>query len=153
MRCSDTRAAMLVADRPNLRGADGSELARHLRECDACRSLAAGIERDTTLLASALATRGSASHVALPAPRHWPGTRAAILVGALPIAATIVLAVLLQRQGRDAGDAARREVLVVHDRIASNVVSVDVGRGQRATVIRTKDPKVTIVWISPGDTQ
>ncbi len=148
MTCSDARAAMRVADRRALRGADDSDLAGHLRACDACRSLAAGIESDTALLASALAARGSVDAERVIAPPRLGTRTAAILFAALPVAATIVLGVLLHRQGTPRG--APREV---RDVIASNMVSVDVERGQTTTVIRTKDPTVTIVWISPGGTQ
>ena len=150
MTCSDARAAMLVAERSELRGSGDSSLARHLGECEPCRRRAAAIENDTAMLAAALAARGSARAGAKSVARQR--ARRAILVTALPIAATIALAAVLQRRDglvdRNLGiDVSAK------DRIATNIVSVDVERGQTATVIRTKDPKVTIVWISPGGTQ
>jgi hypothetical protein len=141
---------MLVAERSELRGSGDSSLARHLGECESCRGLAAAIENDTAMLAATLAARGGAPVGA----KSVAGQRArlAILVTALPIAATIALAAVLQR--RD-GVIDRNQGIGVsaQERITSNIVSVDVERGQTATVIRTKDPKVTIVWISPGGTQ
>jgi hypothetical protein len=140
---------MLVADRSELRGEGESDLARHLRECNGCRRLAAGIESDTALLASIVQRSDStADVVAIPRGRRvWN----AILVAALPIAATIVIGVQLQRRQQNVTPPTRD--VVAPEQIAINSVSVDVEPGQTATVIRTRDPKVTIVWISPGGTQ
>jgi hypothetical protein len=148
MTCTDARAAMLVAERSELRGSGDSSLARHLGECESCRRLAAAIENETAMLAATLASRGGTRVAA----KSVAGQRArlAVLVTALPIAATIALAAVLQR--RD-GVIDRNQGVSTQERIATNIVSVDVERGQTATVIRTRDPKVTIVWISPGGTQ
>lgn len=148
MTCADARAAMLVAERSELRGSGDSSLARHLGECESCRRLAAAIENETAMLAATLAS-GSGTRVAAKSVARQRA-RLAVLVTALPIAATIALAAVLQR--RD-GVIDRNRGVSSQERIATNIVSVDVERGQTATVIRTRDPKVTIVWISPGGTQ
>ena len=150
MTCSDARAAMLVAERSELRVSGASSLTRHLAECESCRRLAAAIENDTATLAATLAARDGTRVGA----KSVTGQRArlAILVTALPIAATIALAAVLHRRD-GAVDRHHGIITSAKDRIATNIVSVDVERGQTATVIRTKDPKVTIVWISPGGTQ
>ena len=149
MTCSDARAAMLMAERSAVRGNDDSELAQHIRQCESCRRLAAMIENETVFLAAAVSSRR-----AVPADspsRTRQTTRNAILVTVLPIAATIAIAARLLR--RD--EAATRDQATASetDRMAMNAVTVDVERGQTAAVIRTQDPNVTIVWISPGGTQ
>jgi hypothetical protein len=140
---------MLMAERSAVRGNDDSELAQHIRQCESCRRLAAMIENETVFLAAAVSSRR-----AVPADsrsRTRQTTRNAILVTVLPIAATIAIAARLLR--RD--EAATRDQATASetDRMAMNAVTVDVERGQTAAVIRTQDPKVTIVWISPGGTQ
>ena len=149
MTCSDARAAMLAAERSALRGDDDSLLAQHVRECAGCRALAMSIDRDTSLLASTVALRGVTEDDQSIARRR---NRVAFAMIALPMAATIVVALLLRMRGDGVGRA-NRELPVADGRIAMNVVSVDVAPGQTAAVIRTKDPKVTIVWISTGGTQ
>jgi hypothetical protein len=138
---------MLVADRAVLRGAGQSELARHLRTCADCRALASGIEGDTTLLGSLIS--GSAEAAMPVARRRRPWT--ALAIAALPVAATILIAVLFQLRNRVA--TPMHDTALPRERVAMRTVSVDVEPGQTATVIRTKDPNVTIVWISPGGTQ
>src|SRR5262249_44190186 len=133
MNCSQAREAMLVAELAELRaeGEGGSELAAHLTECDACRSLARALTGDLDRLSSRIRARSR---------------RRTLMLSALPIAAVLVVAVsvVTKRADRSTGPALRHA-----DRPAS-VVSVDVGVGQRATVIKTADPKTTLVWISSG---
>jgi hypothetical protein len=150
MTCSNAREEMLVAERSTLRGTGESDLARHIGECESCRRLAAAIEHETASLAAAIALRDPATADVRSMGRHR--TRNAILVTALPIAATIAMAaVLLHRD--EAGSRVHAPARSEKDRMVMNAVTVDVERGQTATVIRTQDPKVTIVWISPGGTQ
>jgi hypothetical protein len=139
---------MLVANRSSLRGDDESDLAHHVRECSECRALAQGIESDTALLASTLPADTTTARVAAVADRRraW----SALVIASLPVAATIVFMVLRRSEGR--ADRQVANVRTGAGRVAMNTVSVDVARGQTATVIRTKDPTVTIVWISPGGT-
>jgi hypothetical protein len=33
----------------------------------------------------------------------------------------------------------------------ARTVSLEVGRGQQATVLKTADPKVTVIWLSSGE--
>jgi hypothetical protein len=139
---------MLVADRAVLRGHGDSELARHLRECDACRAIARGIEQDTALLASMVPADVDRSTATAPRRRR---TWTALAIGTLPIAANIVIAVLFQQRSNTVAPVI--DTTSPNERIAMRSVSVNVAPGQTATVIRTQDPKVTIVWISPGGTQ
>ena len=69
--------------------------------------------------------------------------RRAVLV-TLPIAAALVgVVVLLPPKHETPAPAA------INARPA-NVVSVEVEPGQHATVFKTKDPTVTVVWLTPG---
>ena len=70
------------------------------------------------------------------------------MLAALPIAAVFVAAVVLTRSRSEVPSPAMAS-LRSNDRPAS-VVSVDVQVGQRAAVIKTADPKITLVWISSG---
>jgi hypothetical protein len=146
----DARAAMLVADRTSLRGDDQSDLARHVHECAECRGLALGIESDTALLAFVLAAGAKPADVAPAVERRRVRRAGPLVLAALPVAATIAFMMLHRSEGR-AGH--RPSLRARTDRVAMNTVSVDVAPGQTATVMRTQDPKVTIVWISPGGTE
>jgi hypothetical protein len=67
-------------------------------------------------------------------------------VGIPAAAAAVVLGAFIARPGEES--TARPPAS-----IPTNVVSVDVKAGQRATVLKTSDPKVTVVWISPGGSE
>ena len=150
MTCTDARATMLIAERSALRGSGDSELAQHIQHCESCRRLAAMIENETALLAATVTSR----RVEYADSRSWTlqRTRNAILVTVLPIAATIAMAAVLLHRAQ-ADNRVQATARSEKDRMAMNAVTVDVERGQTAAVIRTQDPKVTIVWISPGGTQ
>jgi hypothetical protein len=130
MNCTDAREAMLVAEAAELRAEGESEFVAHLADCDTCRSLAGALAGNLDQLTSRLRTRSR---------------RRTFMLAALPIAAVLVAAVTVVTNRAEQPTAA----LPRADRPAS-VVSVDVGVGQQATVIRTADPKTTLVWISSG---
>jgi len=130
MNCTEARETMLVAEPGELRSEGESALSGHLRECDACRSLAHTLAGDLHRLSSRIRTR----------------RRRRTLMLALPIAAALVVTVAVKAKRADQSTVA---ALPHADRPAS-VVSVDVAVGQRATVIKTADPKTTLVWISSG---
>jgi hypothetical protein len=135
MNCTEAREAMLVAEPAEFRGESGggggSELAAHVRECEACRSLAHALAGDLDRLSSRIRARAR---------------RRTLTLAALPVAAVLVAAVAVVRNRVEQPTVAS---LPHNDRPAS-VVSVDVGVGQQATVIKTADPKTTLVWISSG---
>jgi hypothetical protein len=135
MNCTQAREAMLVAEPAELRAPSQgeSELAAHLRDCEACRSLANALTNDLGALSSRVRARSR---------------RRALMLAALPVAAVLVAAVMLTRNRSEASRPAVAS-RPSNDRPAS-VVSVDVQVGQRATVIKTADPKITLVWISSG---
>ena len=131
MTCAEARQAMLVADMAELRAGGSSDLSIHLGDCARCAALARALAGDLGHLSSRLARRAR---------------RRAMTLAALPIAAVLVAAVAVATKR-----ARQTEAIVTPrtDRPAS-IVSVRVGAGQQAAVIRTADPKVTLVWISTG---
>ena len=132
MKCVEARAALLIADVGELRGRGDSGLVLHLGECAACRSLATALVGDIFRASSRIRSR----------------TRQRFfLLGAVPVAAAVVVAVTMAAGRRPS----TTEVVVPRAEHPANVVSVQVGVGQRATVIKTLDPKTTLVWISSGD--
>jgi hypothetical protein len=131
MNCTEARRAMLVAEPAEFRAEGGSELAAHVGECEACRSLARALAGDLDRLSSRIRVRSR---------------RRTLMLAVLPIAAMLVAAVTVVRNRVERPTVAS---LPHNDRPAS-VVSVDVGVGQQATVIKTADPKTTLVWISSG---
>jgi hypothetical protein len=141
MRCSDAREAMLTADREELRAVGDGALATHLRACSACSVVAGRIDAATTSLAGIVAARGAG-----PAHRWSPARLAGI--AALPIAAAVIGVLALRDRTEQPSAAATPERSTA--RASHGVVSVDVARGQTATVIKTRDPNVTIVWLAPG---
>lgn len=139
VNCAEAREAMLVADLAELRGEGDTPLASHLTGCGACRAMAGAIADDTARVAAVWAARPRAS-------AHSLGRRFALLVS-LPIAAAALVTVglLVRRPSPIAAPARIASLPVVRH------VSLDVGRGQRATVIKTADPAVTVIWLSSGE--
>jgi L-alanine-DL-glutamate epimerase-like enolase superfamily enzyme len=133
MNCTEAREAMLVAEPAEFRaeGGAGSELAAHVGECEVCRSLAGALAEDLDRLSSRIRARSR---------------RRTLMIAALPIAAVVVATVTVVAKRADQPIVA---VQARTDRPAS-VVSIEVGVGQQATVIKTADPKTTLVWISSG---
>jgi hypothetical protein len=131
MNCTEAREAMLVAEPAEFRAEGGSELAAHVGECEACRSLAGALAGDLDRLSSRIRARSR---------------RRRLMLAALPIAAVVVAAVTIVSKRAEQPTVA---VQPRTDRPAS-VVSIEVGVGQQATVIKTADPKTTLVWISSG---
>ena len=143
MNCTEAREAMLVAEPADLTGATSTPLATHIADCADCRRASAIIAAATTQLGVAIAGR------AMIAPRRI--SRRAIGLAFVPVAAAAVFAALLP--GRFSRTAEPR---VSSPRAVSSLpvvrqVSLEVARGQHATVLRTADPKVTVIWLSSGE--
>jgi hypothetical protein len=139
VKCTEAREAMLVADLGELRGEGETLLAAHLSGCAACRTIASAIADDTARVAALWAVRQRAATRRL-------GRRFALLAS-LPIAAAAVIAVgLIARHDTQVAPPARVASLPV-----VRHVSLDVAPGQRATVIKTADPAVTVIWLSSGE--
>jgi len=133
MTCDEAREEMLTAEPRELLGRSDGILAAHIHSCPACAERAKVLSSALRPLAATLNRR-----------RH---RRAALVVGIPAAAAAAVLAVVIARPGGDS------VVVTTHAPLPANVVSVDVKAGQRATVLKTNDPKVTVVWISPGGSE
>jgi predicted anti-sigma-YlaC factor YlaD len=146
MRCSEAGAAILTADRSELAPGGESPLSAHLRDCEPCRAAAAHVDAATALLACAVARRPPVSDEG-PASR-WYARRRLVGLAALPIAAAII-GLLVYARNDDVGPRAA-PVSRMAAPLSRAVVSVDVARGQTATVLKTRDPNVTIIWLAPG---
>lgn len=133
MNCTEAREAMLVAEPAEFRavGGAGSELAAHVGECEACRSLAHALAGDLDRLSSRIRARSR---------------RRTLMLAALPIAAVLVAMITVKTKRADQPTVAFQP----HTDRPASVVSIEVGVGQQATVIKTADPKTTLVWISSG---
>jgi hypothetical protein len=131
---------MLVADPAELRGETETALAAHVAGCADCRRASAMIVAGTTQLGFAIARR-------TPRARR-PVSRRAIGLVLVPIAAVAVFAVV--KAGRSARRAEPPRVSLSPLPVA-RTVSLEVGRGQQATMLKTADPKVTVIWLSSGE--
>lgn len=134
MNCNEARETMLVAELAELR-AGTSDLGRHLGECRACGRMALAILDDTAALGAVLPLRRSRRRL-----------RRVALVG-IPIAAAAALVLTINTRRDDDVSPPRPSLPVVRQ------VSLTVGQGQRATVLKTTDPTVTVIWLSPGGTE
>jgi hypothetical protein len=132
MTCPDARDAMLTAELAELHGAGEGELASHLRSCAACAELARSVARDLDALGGLVTTRSRRG-------ARW-------LLLALPAAAAAVVAGVAALGHKPPPPAPAPTI--ARARPQPPVVSVQVARGTQATVFTTKDPRVTVVWLS-----
>lgn len=171
MTCAEARLAMVDAEPAALDPAYDSALARHLGECAACRADAAAILARTTELRSALAatvaahtgdaaaTRAAqralyADRVVSEAgdlPRRLSGRARArrITRVAMPLLAAAAVAALLLVGGEDVRSRLDGRVTATFhvpepEVPAAPVVNAGAGRG--VAVMRTADPRITVVW-------
>ena len=133
MTCDDAREVMMTAEPRELRGQGHGAFAAHLAGCPACAETARTLGAVLPRLSDAVHRRSR--------------RRAAMVVGIPAAAAAVVLGVFISRPDDDGARVVPRAPS------PANVVSVDVKAGQRATVLKTSDPKVTVVWISPGGSE
>jgi hypothetical protein len=140
MNCHEAREAMLVADPTELQGGfeSATPLATHVASCETCRELARRLSNDLGVLSMSVAARTRIRS-------RRPSIRRVALIAAIPAAAAVAAFIALGVRSESPAPATSGV-----QRTASNVVSVDIARGQQATVIRTQDPKVTVVWLTPG---
>jgi hypothetical protein len=135
MNCLEARDAMLGAEPGELAGGTASPLGTHLGTCPNCRAIAERLLRDLERLSSVVALRRVRS-------RHARRTRKVVIGAAAAGLIAVGVPTLLRGRSRQA----------IHDVPSARVsrVAVDIRPGQRAAVIATKDPKVTVVWIIQG---
>jgi len=139
MNCTEARDAMLVAELADLTGVTDTPLATHIAGCAECRRASAIIVGATRQVGVTIAGRAKV------APRRI--SRRAIGVALVPVAAAAVFAVVLS--GRFSRTAEPRVSLAPLP--VARTVSLEVARGQQATVLKTADPKVTVIWLSSGE--
>jgi len=133
MTCEDAHEAMMTAEPEELLGRGSGALAAHIAGCTACARRAKVLRSVLSPLAAAVNRRRR--------------RRAALVIGIPAAAAAAVLGVFVAQPDGD-------DVIVAKGAaIPANVVWVDVKAGQHATVLKTSDPKVTVVWISPGGSE
>ena len=140
MNCTESREAMLAAEPEELRGETETALAAHVAGCADCGRASAMIVGGTTQLGLAIARRTSRA--------RRPMSRRVIGLVLVPIAAVAVFAIV--KAGRSARRAEPPRVSLSPLPVA-RTVSLEVGRGQQATVLKTADPKVTVIWLSSGE--
>jgi len=138
MNCTEARDALLVADRAELRAESDTPLTTHVQTCAECRRLAAVILRGTEGLERSTIGRGK---------RRRQSVRRFALLAVLPIAAAVVVAVVINARSPGGASSPR----TVSSLPVVRQVSLEVARGQHATVLRTADPKVTVIWLSSGE--
>ena len=133
MTCNEAREALLTADLRTMTADD--ELAIHVRGCAECGAVFDTLLARTTMLATTVRARS----------RRRRSIRA-LAAATLPIAAGVVAIVSFRFRSPTAASSRPRTTslpVVRH-------VSLTVERGQTATVLKTADPSVTVIWLSPG---
>lgn len=177
MTCETALERILVADPEELSGEVSSPLAEHLGECARCRGLADEVLKGQAALAAFLRAEGPRTTVEeiLPetrrgeeAPDREAGRRPwrGWAWGALPLAAAAVVAGLLLMDGAPGpavvtptetgpAEAVRRQPVSERAPGERGGVSaslprpprVAVPRARGVTIMRTSNPKVSVVWI------
>lgn len=139
MNCTEAYDAILEAELVKLRGEGDGDLARHLRECAACRATARRVLDALGALDLAL----GGENLAVPTARNGRVRRVPVrrvaAVGLLAAAAAV--AILVRRpQAPERVPITARPVAVV-------AVEVDVSTSTRqVAVLSTADPNITVVW-------
>jgi hypothetical protein len=164
MTCMEARDLLLVAEPDALRGADDSELAAHIRSCAECAGAARTIiemnmrldhalgrivERSTAAQESAELDKSAEtpSHTRAVVPlwkrKRAPG-RASAYMAAAAVLCIAVAGVMLQRHvARSAGES---YPLHIPERQTLAAPVVNTTQAGAVAVIRTNNPKITVVW-------
>ena len=146
MDCRSARDLLLEAEPAELRGEGGSPLAAHLRECAGCRSAARAILAGQAELDAALRALAAAPAEARVLPlRRRAGLARRVATLAVPLAAAAAAVMLLDRGPAPENPGITRERIaraLFPRRPVARPIS-----GRNATVLRTSDPGVTLVWI------
>jgi hypothetical protein len=155
MTCIEAREALLEADIEELRDGTSEPLAAHLASCAECTHAAQTIIAEMDVLRAALDTLGgtadaalSTSHtespVVIPIARARSRRRTSFIAAAAGLACMAIGAVALQREiARRAGDS---YPLHLPQAAATAGPAVNAAGGGAVAVIRTSNPKITVVW-------
>jgi hypothetical protein len=111
VNCTAMLDQMLDADLHVLDGNGDSELARHLRHCVRCRSVASQLTHDTRWLAQAVASTRTTINSGALRQRRTPRYRRRVVVAA-GIAAVLSLIVLREQDRKSVPDDSSRRVAV-----------------------------------------
>ena len=140
--CATSMDLLLVADVAELSGAGDSDLAAHVRMCASCRVHAERLLAEQARLAHALATL-TALHTA-PASNRTPLRRWATRLVVPLAAAAAAVVVLVTREGQR--DREPLPPLIVPPMRVAEVPVVNASTGRNVAVLRTSDPRITVVW-------
>jgi hypothetical protein len=132
MTCDGARAALLVADL----GAPGAgDLANHLATCADCRARVDMLRGQTAILAATVERR-----------HRRRRSRRLALAASVPIAAAVVAGVTF-RASHNSPEVAPATTQHASLPVARRV-SLTLGPGQSAAVLRTADTTVTVIWFT-----
>jgi len=139
VNCTEAYDAVLEAELAELRGEGEGDLARHLRECAACRATARRVLEALGALDLALEGEDAAVPTARTGRVRLVQTRRVAAVGLLAAAAAVTILVRRPETPERAPFTARP--------VASVAVEVDVSTSTRqVAVLSTADPNITVVW-------
>jgi hypothetical protein len=134
MTCDQARDALLVADLRELTSGS-SDLVTHLSACADCRGRADVVITRTAALGAMVRRRARRRR-----------SRWILAAASLPIAAGLIAVAILRLTAPEPALSSRRTSSLP----VARHVSLTVERGQTATVLKTADPSVTVIWLSPG---
>jgi anti-sigma factor RsiW len=151
MNCTEARELLLEAELAELRGEGESEVARHIRDCARCQSMAREIVEQEGALAQALAgvrpqvsadtvAAAAATAKVLPLRPRWKRRWAAVITAAL--AATIA-GILLTSNGTPPADVPSTTEVAA----AATVPVVDATSSETFVVFNTDNPDIVVVWL------
>jgi hypothetical protein len=171
MTCADARHRILSADASILRGETDRVLRAHLDGCRACSADASRVLGETARLGAALAARARQPRI------RRAGRRNVFAFVPIGVAAATILVVVTHRIAPDPitptpvvakpapavntkprRAASRADLPIRTSRTAANgrvgqarpEVGVTVGDDQRAAIIATSNPNITVIWLSRG---
>ena len=149
MVCTTARDLLREAVPAELRGEGDSPLAAHLRGCAACRARAAAILAGEAELGAALQSLSAPREGTRVIPlRPRQGLARRIGTIAVPLAAAAAAAgVVFLRPTPPAGERPGETTEKIARALFPRQPVVRPAPGQSATVLRTRDPGVTVVWI------
>lgn len=149
MTCAEAREALLVADAAELDAGAGGPLPAHLRSCAACRQEAAAILEGTASLRAAIGTivaerteRASSADARSVAFRM----RRPRLLLPLALAATLAALLAVERGVIPLRGATPPADVYHPEPVVPTAPVVNAVEGSGVAVMRTSDPRITIVW-------
>jgi hypothetical protein len=141
--CATATDLLLEAEPAELRGEGETALAAHVRECASCRGQAELLLGAQARLAHALDTI-TALHTT-PRSKHRPATRRWLPRVLLPVAAAAAAVIVVVSRPGQRADQPLPPLLVLPARVAE-VPVVNASTDRNVAVMRTSDPKITVVW-------